>query len=81
MTGLSVHFATVRQSRAKRSEHSFLNRVASLLRRLGERYQAATALQQLESMSDWQLKDVGIDRCGIRHGFSLRSARGSHARD
>ena len=55
--------------------------MASLLRRLGERYRAATALRRLETMSDWQLKDVGFDRCGIRHGISLRRTRSGHARD
>jgi hypothetical protein len=32
-------------------------------------------------MSDWQLKDVGIDRCGPHHGFLLRRTGSSHARD
>jgi uncharacterized protein YjiS (DUF1127 family) len=32
-------------------------------------------------MSDWQLKDVGIDRCAIHHGFSFRRMGRGHARD
>jgi hypothetical protein len=40
-----------------------------------------TALRQLETMSDWQLKDVGIDRCGLHHGFLLRRTGSGHARD
>ena len=64
-----------------KSQHPGLERMASLLRRLGERYRAATALRRLETMSDWQLKDVGFDRCGIRHGISLRRTRSGHARD
>ena len=61
--------------------HPGIERLANVLRSLAERYRAATALRQLETMSDWQLKDVGFDRCGIRHGISLRRMWSGHARD
>lgn len=58
--------------------HHLLARLATTLQRLGDRYRAATGLHQLESMSDWQLRDIGFDRCGIRHGISLK-ANSHHA--
>jgi len=64
-----------------KSQHPKFDRIADFLRRLGERYRAVTALRQLETMSDWQLKDVGIDRCGLHHGFLLRRTGSGHARD
>jgi uncharacterized protein YjiS (DUF1127 family) len=78
MTGITL---PVLPSRHGKSQHSKLDRIAEFLRRLGERYRTATALRQLETMSDWQLKDVGIDRCGLHHGFLLRRTGSSHARD
>ncbi len=68
------------RSRGK-PHHPGIERLASLLRSLVERYRAATSLRQLETMSEWQLKDVGFDRCGIRHGISLRRMGSRHARD
>ncbi len=68
-------------SRPGKSHHPKFGRIADFLRRLGERYRSATALRQLETMSDWQLKDVGIDRCGLQHGFSFRRTGSGHARD
>jgi uncharacterized protein YjiS (DUF1127 family) len=72
---------TVSVAGSGRAKHQGSERMTSLLRRLAERYRAATSLRQLETMSDWQLKDVGLDRCGIRHGISLRRTRNGHARD
>ena len=68
-------------SRPGKSQHPKFDRIADFLRRLGERYRAATALHQLETMSDWQLEDLGIDRCGLHHGFPLRRTGSGHARD
>jgi uncharacterized protein YjiS (DUF1127 family) len=78
MTSLTV---PVVPSRPGKSQHPKFYRIAAFLRLLGERYRAATALRQLETMSDWQLEDLGIDRCAIRHGFSLRRTGSGHARD
>ncbi len=72
---------TVPVARGGQGKHPGFGRMAAMLRRLGERYRTATALRQLETMSDWQLKDVGFDRCGIRHGVSLRRRRSGHAHD
>ena len=72
---------TVSVAGNERSKHPGFGRLASRLRRLAERYRAATSLRQLETKSDWQLKDVGLDRCGIRHGISLRRMRSDHAHD
>jgi uncharacterized protein YjiS (DUF1127 family) len=76
----SVNLADV-PGRPGKSQHPKFGRIADFLCRLGERYRTATALRQLETMSDWQLEDVGIDRCGIRCGLSIRRTGSGHARD
>ncbi len=60
-------------------DHHLFARLATALQRLGDRYRAATGLHQLESMSDWQLRDLGFDRCRLRHGISQLKAKSRHA--
>ena len=61
-----------------------LGRAKAFLHRLCEEHQARTAARQLQSMSDWQLKDLGIHRSQIWylvHGSSTSSTRNGHAED
>jgi uncharacterized protein YjiS (DUF1127 family) len=81
MTNIPAQAAIGPRAQAPRSQRPYLHRAASFMRRLGERYRAVTALRHLETMSDWQLKDVGIDRCRVRHGMSLRGIWSGHAGD
>jgi len=76
---ISTHAAFDRQNgRAGTARHLFA-KLALGLQRLGDRYRSATGLRQLEAMSDWQLRDVGFDRCRIRHGISQPKAQRHHA--
>ena len=58
--------------------------VGAVLRRVRAGHDARIARRQLESMSDWQLKDIGIGRGEIEYwtrAFPARSRRSSHAAD
>jgi uncharacterized protein YjiS (DUF1127 family) len=64
------------------SAGGILARAKAFLHRICEKHQARTAARQLRSMSDWQLKDLGIHRSQIWylvHGISASSIRGGHA--
>lgn len=56
----------------------------ALLHLLCEKHRARTAVRQLQSMSDWQLKDLGIHRSQIWylvHSNSASSTRCGHVED
>jgi uncharacterized protein YjiS (DUF1127 family) len=56
----------------------------ALLHWLCEKHQARIAARQLQSLSDWQLKDIGMYRSQIWYlagGISARSTRITHAED
>jgi uncharacterized protein YjiS (DUF1127 family) len=81
MTGISAQAAFDGQEQQIRPVRHILSRTVGLLRRLGDRYRAATGLRQLESMSDWQLRDIGIDRCRIHYGIRPQRESSGHAAD
>ena len=59
-------------------------RARAFLRRWREEHRARVSARQLASMSDWQLKDIGIHRSEIWYlvrGISAASIRSSHAKD
>jgi uncharacterized protein YjiS (DUF1127 family) len=59
-------------------------RARAFLRRWREEHEARAAARQLASMSDWQLKDIGMHRSQIWYlvrGTSAMSIRSSHAED
>jgi uncharacterized protein YjiS (DUF1127 family) len=58
--------------------------IGAVLRRLRAGHDARIARQQLQSMSDWQLKDIGIGRCDIERwagAYPPRSRRSGHGDD
>ena len=71
-------------SRASRAGGYFLARLARLLRMLRRRHKARLTRRQLESLSDWQLKDLGLHRSEIwylSHRPWLGARRRGHAQD
>ena len=71
-------------SRASRAGGSVLARLARLLRMLRRRHKARLTRRQLESLSDWQLKDLGLHRSEIwylSHRPWLGARRRGHAQD
>ena len=71
-------------SRASRAGGFFLARLARLLRMLRRRHKARLTRRQLESLSDWQLKDLGLHRSEIWHLAHrpwLGARRRGHAQD
>jgi uncharacterized protein YjiS (DUF1127 family) len=58
--------------------------IGAVLRRLRAGHDARVARRRLQSLSDWQLKDIGISRGEIEHwarARPARSRRSSHAAD
>ncbi len=63
---------------------SVVARLRAVLRGLRVRHDARTAVPALESLSEWQLKDLGITRSEIwylAYGISASSTRSGHAGD
>jgi uncharacterized protein YjiS (DUF1127 family) len=59
-------------------------RIGAILRGIRAGHDARAAVRQLQSLSDGQLKDIGISRCQIwylAHGTSASSIRNGHAED
>ncbi len=76
---ISTQLGSGRQDEPAGTVRHLFGRLSLGLQRLGDKYRSATGLHQLESMSDWQLRDIGFDRCQIRHGISEPKARSHHA--
>lgn len=76
---ISTHLGSDRQEGPTRTVRHLFGKLTLGLRRLGDKYRSATGLHQLEAMSDWQLRDVGFDRCRIRHGISQPKVLRHHA--
>ena len=71
-------------SRASRAGGFVLARLARLLRILRRRHKARLTRRQLESLSDWQLKDLGLHRSEIwylAHRPWLGARGRGHAQD
>ena len=71
-------------SRASRAGGYFLARLARLLRMLRRRHKARLTRRRLESLNDWQLKDLGLHRGEIwylAHRPWLGAGRRGHAQD
>ena len=59
-------------------------RLRATLRRLRGGHHSRIAVRGLQSLSDWQLKDIGMHRsqvCYRAGGFAARSTRVKHAED
>jgi uncharacterized protein YjiS (DUF1127 family) len=59
-------------------------RIRAILRGIRAGHEARAAVRRLQSLSDGQLKDIGISRCEIwhlAHGTAACSARNGHAAD
>ena len=83
MSALECTVATPRSFLAV-GARGFVARVRANLRRIRAGYDARIAARQLWSMSDLQLKDLGIHRSqipGLVHGISAPSTRITHAKD
>jgi hypothetical protein len=76
---ISTQLGSDRQDGSAGTVRHLFGKLSLGLQRLGDRYRSATGLQQLESMSDWQLRDIGFDRCQIRHGISEPKVLRHHA--
>ena len=51
---------------------------------IGKRLRARSGYRQLQALSDWQLKDIGLHRSHIwyrSYGDQIRSSRRDHAKD
>jgi hypothetical protein len=69
---------------ARRIVAGMLAPVRAILRRLRAGHQARVAIRQLESLSEWQLKDIGMHQDQIwrlARGVSTSSTRSGHAED
>jgi uncharacterized protein YjiS (DUF1127 family) len=58
--------------------------VGAVLRRVRAGHETRIGRRQLQSMSDWQLKDIGISRCDVErwaHVLPARPRRSGHAED
>jgi uncharacterized protein YjiS (DUF1127 family) len=74
----------LRYSRPAVAVGRMLARAKGFLHRLSEKHYERVAAQRLQSMSDWQLKDLGIHRSQIPylvHGISASSTRRGNADD
>ena len=63
---------------------AMLARLKAFLRRLSREHRARAGARRLQSMSDWQLKDIGVHRSEIWylvHGVPASSVRSHHAED
>jgi uncharacterized protein YjiS (DUF1127 family) len=61
-----------------------LARLGAIRRELREQREARIGVRQLQSLSDWQLKDIGLQRSEIWHragGISAGPRRSGHAQD
>jgi len=61
-----------------------LARLGAIRRELRGRRAARIGIRQLQSLSDWQLKDIGLQRSEIWHGadgISTGPRRSGHAPD
>ena len=61
-----------------------LARLGAIRRDLREQREARIGVRQLQSLSDWQLKDIGLQRSEIWHraeGISAGPGRSGHAQD
>jgi uncharacterized protein YjiS (DUF1127 family) len=61
-----------------------LGLVGAILRRIHMVQKARIGRRQLQAMSDWQLKDIGISRCEIERWAGThpaRARRSGHAAD
>ncbi len=76
---LSTHVGSGPQEGPAGTVRHLFGKLTLGLQRLGDRYRSATGLHHLETMSDWQLRDIGFDRCQIRHGISQPMVRRHHA--
>ena len=59
-------------------------RLRAILRRLRGGHHSRIAVRGLQSLSDWQLKDIGMHRSQVWYragGIAGRSARVKHAQD
>jgi len=75
---------TSRRSFLALAAQGVVDRVRANLREIRAGHDARTAARQLWSMSDLELKDIGIHRSQISylvHGISAPSTRITHAKD
>jgi uncharacterized protein YjiS (DUF1127 family) len=67
-----------------RSVRGIVARIGAILRAIRRGHESRAAVRQLQSLSDWQLKDMGISRGQIwylTHRTSASPSRDGHAED
>ncbi len=74
---------TRRRTLPARAVEAVIRRVKTVLRGLRRWYAADAAFRQLQSLSDGQLKDIGLHRCQIHYltRYMPGSHRGRYAED